>query len=170
MAKKAPNKTKRTTSSKSRPKKKQAEKSVVNVPATIGGDHDTFATLKKKTAMLEALTMSLGIVAPACLVVRIHRSTHYNWLKNDPGYAEEVALINEICFDFVESKMLEKIKAGDTIMTIWYSKTKMKHRGFVERQEVEHIEKPAFIVKPEQKGVNKVMDIVHKKTGTNDKS
>jgi hypothetical protein len=46
----------------------------------------------------------------------------------------------------------------------------MKHRGFIERTEVEVTNTPAFVVKPEQKGVNKVMDIIHKKTGTNDKS
>ena len=166
-AKKKP--TKRATASKPRAKKKEMDKGGRNVPVLVGGDHDTFATLKKKTAMLEALTLTLGIVAPACLAVRIHRSTHYNWLKNDPGYAEEVDMISEICYDFVESKMLEKIKAGDTVMAIWYSKTKMKARGFVERTEVEVTDKPAFVTKPEDKGVNKVMDVIHKKTGTNDK-
>jgi hypothetical protein len=140
-----------------------------NVPALKQSDHDTFSTLKRKTAMLEALTQSLGIVAPAANAVGINRNTHYNWMKDDPGYREEVEMINEICFDFVESKMLEKIKNGDTVMAIWYSKTKMKHRGFVERTEVEVTNQPAFVTKPEDKGVNKVMDVIHKKTGTNDK-
>jgi len=90
-------------------------------------------------------------------------------MKNDEGYTAEVNAINEATFDFVEGAMLKKIKAGDTIMAIWYSKTKMKHRGFVERTEVEVTDKPAFVVKEEQKGVKKVMDVIHKKTGTNDK-
>jgi len=119
--------------------------------------------------MLDALKFSMGIVAPACDMAGISRNTHYDWLKSDPGYAQEVHNINEGTFDFVETQMLKRIQAGSDTMLIWYSKTKMKSRGFVERTEVEVTEKPAFIVKPEHKGVNKVMDVIHKKTGTNDK-
>ncbi len=160
----------RPTSSKSRPKKEKAEKVVVDVPAVVGRECDTFVTLKKKVAMLKALDFHMGLVSPAAKSIGIGRKTHYEWMKSDPGYAAEFEEILEATFDFVEGSMLKKIKAGDTIMTIWYSKTKMKHRGFVERTEVEVTDKPAFVVKEDQKGVSKVMDIVHKKTGTNDKS
>jgi predicted site-specific integrase-resolvase len=57
--------------------------------------------------MLEALTHSLGVVAPACQMAGISRNTHYNWLKDDAGYREEVANINESRFRFVETKLLE---------------------------------------------------------------
>ena len=87
--------TKRRTSTKSGTKKKVAEKVVVNVPAVLAGEHDTFTTLKKKTAMLEALTLSLGIIAPAALAVGISRQTHYAWMKSDSGYAEEVDNITD---------------------------------------------------------------------------
>lgn len=181
MAKKQPNKTARgrskaqkatnarKTTTKST-KDKEPRKSKVTIPATIGGDHDTFVTLKRKAAMLKALEHTMGIVGPAAKMVGVHRSTHYNWLKDDAGYADEVDRIIEDSFDFVEGKMLEEINGGNTIMTIFYAKSKMKSRGFVERTEVEVTNKPAFIVSPEAKGVNKVMDVIHKKTGTNDKS
>ena len=119
--------------------------------------------------MLKALKLSMAIIAPACEMVGIDRKTHYNWLKDDPGYREEVEALQERTFDFVESKMVERIQGGSDTMLIWYSKTKMKQRGFVERTEVEVTDKPAFVTKPEDKGVNKVMDVIHKKTGTNDK-
>ena len=120
--------------------------------------------------MLKALNFSMGVVTPACDMVGIHPSTHYHWLKHDEGYAKEVRLTEERMFDFVETKMAERINAGSDTMLIWYSKTKMKHRGFVERSEIEVTNTPAFVVKPEHKGVSKVMDVIHKKTGTNDKS
>ena len=132
------------------------------MPAVVGGESDTFRTLKKKAAMLDALKFSMGIVSPAADMVLIHRDTHYNWLKSDPGYAAEVHAINEATFDFVETQMLKKIQGGSDTMLIWYSKTKMKQRGFVERTEVEVTDKPAFVTKPEDKGVNKVMDVIHK--------
>jgi hypothetical protein len=181
MAKKQPNKTTRgrpkaqkstntRTTTRKPTKGEEPENGRETGLAKIVGDHDTFRTIKKKTAMLEALTHSLGVVAPACQMAGISRNTHYNWLKDDAGYAKEVANINELCFDFVETKLLENIKGGNVVAQIFYAKTKMKHRGFIERTEVEVTNTPAFVVKPEQKGVNKVMDIIHKKTGTNDKS
>lgn len=120
--------------------------------------------------MLTALKHSMGIVSPAADMVGISRQTHYGWMRSDPGYKDEVEAIEESRYDFVETKMVERINAGSDTMLIWYSKTKMKHRGFVERTEVEVTNTPAFVVKEEHKGVSKVMDVIHKKTGTNDKS
>ena len=116
--------------------------------------------------MLKALDFHMGLVSQAAKAVGIGRKTHYEWMKSDPGYKEEYENILEATFDFVEGSMLKKIKAGDTIMTIWYSKTKMKARGFVERTELEVTEKPSFVVQETDKGVNKVMEVIHKKTGT----
>ena len=166
-AKKKP--AKRPTSTKSRAKKIKEEKVERNVPAKIGGEHETFTTLKKKAAMLTALKHSMGIVAPACEMIGIARSTYYHWFKTDEGFKEEVEAILEATFDFVEKKMLQRIQEGSDTMLIWYSKTKMKARGFVERSEIEVTEKPSFVVSEKQKGVNKVMDVIHKKTGTDNK-
>ena len=160
---------KKPTPSKSRAKKIKEEKGERNVPAVVGGESDTFVTLKKKVAMLKALDFHMGLVSQAALDAKVSRKTHYRWLESDPGYKEEYENILEATFDFVEGSMLKKIKAGDTIMTIWYSKTKMKARGFVERTELEVTEKPSFVVKDSDKGVSKVMDVIHKKTGTNNK-
>ena len=160
---------KKPATSKSKAKKKPEEKKVVNVPAVVAGEHETFTTIKKKAAMLKALNHSMGIVAPACEVIGIARSTYYHWFKTDEGFKAEVEAILEATFDFVETKMIQRIHEGSDTMLIWYSKTKMKQRGFVERTELEVTEKPSFVVKENDKGVNKVMDVIHKKTGTNNK-
>lgn len=92
----------------------------------------------KKQAMIEALTASLGVVSDACKVVGIARKTHYQWIKTDENYKEEVEGISEVALDFVESKMFEKIKSGDTGLICFYLKTQGKKRGYIEKQEVEH--------------------------------
>lgn len=164
-------KRKAPTKKKTTKKKVVEQKSGENIPAVVGGDSPTFTTLKRKEAMLNALKHSMGIVAPACEMVGIARSTHYDWLKADQGYRAEVEAIEESRYDFVETKMVERINAGSDTMLIWYSKTKMKHRGFIERTEVEVTNTPAFVVEESQKGAGKIMNLVHKKPpkeGTND--
>lgn len=91
-------------------------------------------TLKK--AMLEALEKSLGVVTTACKQVGINRSTHYDWLKNDEEYRDQVKALENIVLDFAESQLHKQILDGNTTATIFLLKTKGKSRGYIERQEV----------------------------------
>ena len=43
---------------------------------------------------------------------------------------------SETTIDFVESQLLKNINEGDTTSIIFFLKTKAKHRGYVERQEI----------------------------------
>ncbi len=88
-------------------------------------------TLQKK-AMLAALTKTFGIVTTACKIVQIERSTHYDWLKSDPKYAEEVKELDNVSFDFVESKLYKNIDKCDTASIIFFLKTKGRKRGYFE--------------------------------------
>jgi hypothetical protein len=91
-----------------------------------------------KKAMIEALEKSLGIVTTACKTVGIARSTHYEWMQNDPEYKATVEGISELALDFAESKLHKSIEKGSDTATIFYLKTKGKKRGYVERQEIQH--------------------------------
>jgi hypothetical protein len=95
----------------------------------------------KKTAMLEALERSLGIVSTAAKAANIDRQTHYNWLKDDPEYKAAVEAIQESVIDFAESHLYKLIKEGNPAANIFYLKTKGKNRGYIERQEIEVSEK-----------------------------
>ena len=86
--------------------------------------------------MLEALEKSLCVVSTAANIAGINRSTHYDWLKNDPEYASQVKALENIVLDFAESELHKQIKDGNTTATIFLLKTKGKSRGYIERQEV----------------------------------
>ena len=89
-----------------------------------------------KKKMLEALEFNLGIVSHSCTACNISRQTHYQWLKNDEDYKEEVEAITESAIDFVESKLYDRIKHNCTASIIFYLKTRAKSRGYQERTEL----------------------------------
>lgn len=91
-----------------------------------------------KKALLEALEKSLGIVTTACKSVDIARDTFYRYLKDDEDFAKAVKDVDNIALDFVESVLLHNIKDRREASTIFYMKTKGRHRGYIEKQELEH--------------------------------
>ena len=94
-------------------------------------------TSQHKKAVLEALEQSLGVVTTACKKVGISRRTFYDWMQKDKDFAKQVKDIEDIALDFAESQLHRQIKDGNTTATIFYLKTKGKHRGYVERQEID---------------------------------
>ena len=104
-------------------------------------ESDTIKKKLTKSALLEALKQSLGVVAQACQTVDISRQTYYKWLKQDEEFAREVSDISEHAIDFVESQLFKQIQKESTSATIFYLKTKGKHRGYVETQEVSFAKK-----------------------------
>ena len=90
----------------------------------------------KKESMLKALEQSLGIVNNACKMADVPRSTYYKWMKEDSEFAKEVEDVANIALDFAESQLYKQIADSSVVATIFYLKTKGKHRGYVERQEI----------------------------------
>jgi hypothetical protein len=91
----------------------------------------------KKTTMLQALVKKLGIVTEAAKDAGISRNTHYEWLKHDPEYKQQVDDLDNITLDFVEGALHSKIKDGDTTAIIFFLKTKGKRRGYIEKQTID---------------------------------
>lgn len=89
----------------------------------------------KQQLMLEILEKSAGNVSIACKKMGIDRGTHYNWLQQNQHYKNAVDDIQEGLIDFAETKLMEKIKGGDTTANIFFLKTKGKGRGYVEKVE-----------------------------------
>lgn len=100
-----------------------------------------------KKKMLDALEKSLGVVTTACKMAGVGRSTHYDWMGKDAEYAAAVRDLNDVAVDFGESALFEQIRAGNPASTIFFLKTRGKHRGYVERMETETInEQPRRLV------------------------
>lgn len=104
-------------------------------------------TQDSKKKMLEALEYNLGIVSTSCASADVSRATHYRWLQEDPEYKAYVQDIHEAAIDFVEGQLYAKIKDKDTASIIFYLKSKAKHRGYIERQQVEVTDIKEFTVK-----------------------
>ena len=88
---------------------------------------------ENKQKFLEALSASYGIIAEACEAMNMSRSTFYRWYKSDEVFKEQVDNVTETQIDYVESKLIKNISAGDTTAIIFYLKTKGKARGYSEK-------------------------------------
>lgn len=119
-------------------------------------------TTLKKAAMLDAMRKNLGNVTQSLKTAAVARTAYYKWLKEDEKFAADIEQVTDYTFDFVESKIMKAIQDGNITMTIFFAKTRMKSRGYVERQEISVDNKPAFIVRENKEAVNRVLDVIHK--------
>lgn len=84
---------------------------------------------EKQELFLDTLEKSLGVVSLALQKTEIPREEYDNWLKNI-AFKKRVESINELSLDFVENKLLKKIKDDDLNAIQFYLKTKGKKRGY----------------------------------------
>lgn len=99
------------------------------------------ATSKKRdmTAkrIIKALEETHGLIGLAADTAGVHRSTVSRYIREFPSVAEAADDAQEQLYDMVESKLFEKIEAGDLTAIIFFLKTRCKHRGYIEKQEIE---------------------------------
>ena len=65
----------------------------------------------KKGAVIKAFCQ-LGTVSAACEVAQIDRTTHYDWLKTDPQYAEAFDQARSIAADSLEQEAIRRARDG----------------------------------------------------------
>ena len=100
----------------------------------------------KKTLIVEGMIKTLGNVSKTCELLGINRSTFYEYYNNDLEFKSKIDDIKNIALDFVEDKLIGKIKEGDIVAILFYLKTQGKKRGYVERVENEiTIQQPVVI-------------------------
>lgn len=90
-----------------------------------------------KKSIIKALEKSLGVVTVACKSTGIGRTQFYEWLKHDEEFAEAVNELSNVALDFAESSLHRQIEEGIPSSTIFYLKTKGKHRGYIEKSELD---------------------------------
>ena len=87
---------------------------------------------QKKEEFLDALEQSLGIVSTACNRVNIPPTRYRKWIERDPEFKKAVEDLIDVTIDFVETQLFRQIQEGNTQATMFYLRTKAKHRGYVE--------------------------------------
>lgn len=96
-------------------------------------DKEQLRITQNKKRLLTALQETLGVVTTACEKAKIARKTYYNYYNDDPEFRKEVDSIGDMAVDIAESQLHKQIKEGNTTATIFFLKTKGKHRGYVEK-------------------------------------
>lgn len=86
--------------------------------------------------IMSAIQDAEGIMVAAAKNLGCDPKTIRNYRDRYKTVAQAIDDANEDLGDMVESELIKKIKSGDTACIIFFCKTRLKHRGYVERQEI----------------------------------
>jgi hypothetical protein len=121
----------------------------------------------KKRECLRMLSENGGIITPVMKKLGLARQTYYDWISNDPVFAQSAKDIKEIAIDFVEGKLMKNINKERESSIFFYLKCQAKHRGYVERQELEHSGRGGGPIeieeKPSEKSVVSMLEMINKR-------
>lgn len=91
---------------------------------------------RRQKAFLKIFIEKAGCnISVSCKKAKIERKTYYNWLNSNTEFKQQVEDAQEALIDYAETKLQQNIMEGNLTATIFYLKTKGKHRGYVETQE-----------------------------------
>ena len=105
--------------------------------------------LNRQEAFLTAYALSGYCVKTACEKLGISRYTYYSWMQNKNGagegyndpntgdpmmFRDRFYSVREELYDDVEQTILKRIREGSELLTIFYAKTQMRHRGYNDRE------------------------------------
>jgi hypothetical protein len=80
-----------------------------------------------------SIIKSKGFISQVAKNLNCENKTIYNYVNKYPDLQEVINDTREKMIDFAESKLLKKIKQGDTTAIIFFLKTQGKHRGYSEK-------------------------------------
>ena len=96
----------------------------------------------KQAKFIELFEKKLCNIKATCLAIQISRQTYYNWVDKVDTFKKEIEDVQESFYDDLETKLYKKAMVDeDNTMLIFLAKTKMKHRGYTERTEIEDLSK-----------------------------
>ena len=93
--------------------------------------------LTTKQKILKALEEEHGVVSSACKKIGISRGAYYKLWNQDDKFRQECDDIQEAAVDYVESQLFKQIEQGNITGQIFYLKTKGKHRGYIEKTQIQ---------------------------------
>jgi hypothetical protein len=92
--------------------------------------------IPSREALIEALRENDGNMAAVGRRFHCDRQTVWQVVNDDPELRELVDELSETFIDEAENKLYEAIRAGNIVATIFFLKTKARHRGYSERLEL----------------------------------
>ncbi len=84
-----------------------------------------------------ALIAAHGVILRASQILHMDRTALYRRLQNVPELKAIATEALERTIDLSETQLFKKIKAGNLTAIIFFLKCRAKHRGYVERQEID---------------------------------
>ena len=87
---------------------------------------------------INAIRKANGFVSHAAAALGISRTQLYRIINDKPTVKEALVDSREAMKDFAESKLFANIKDGKEASIFFYLKTQARHRGWVDKQEVQH--------------------------------
>jgi len=97
----------------------------------------TYKSPTLKEDFLKLLSKKACNIKRTCEDLGIDRSTFYDWRDNDPEFRTLYDCTVEGLIDDVESYFMSNIQAKKETSIIFFLKTRAKHRGYVEKNEVD---------------------------------
>lgn len=88
--------------------------------------------------VIQAVRKNKGILTLAARDLGCTRQTLHNYVNRYTTVADEVSSQREGLLDLAEGKLFEQVNAGNITAIIFTLKTLGKHRGYIERQELDH--------------------------------
>ena len=96
--------------------------------------------------IIEALRKVNGYISQAARLLNCTFQTICNYRDKYPEVKAALLELDETELDFTELKLHENIKAGKEASIFFKLKTKGKHRGYIERQELAGVKDAPLIV------------------------
>jgi len=93
---------------------------------------------KLKKTWLETFNRLYFSIIETCRACGITRGGFESWKATDEDFRIAYFEAVEAKKDFIESQLMENIRKGDTQSIIFACKTRLKDRGYIEKQQIEH--------------------------------
>lgn len=94
----------------------------------------------------EAIREANGLVTVAARRLGVSRQAIYSMRDKHKSVAQALDDARERTTDLAEGKLIQQINDGNTTAIIFYLKTQGKHRGYIERQEIENTHKGEIVI------------------------
>jgi len=86
--------------------------------------------------VIKALDKHYGVLMHAAKELGVHRETLSTWCNEDPELGDALEKARERMIDVAESSLIQNVKKGKEVSTLFLLKTRGRQRGYIEKTDV----------------------------------